>query len=92
MHNKRGKKITMRALIFVAPGKIELAEKPLPEVGPTDALIRITTTTICGTDVHIVNGVVEELGAAVTGYRGVDVAIEALGPQFARMAKNACDA
>ncbi len=75
---------TMKALIFSAPGKIELVEKPIPRPGPTDALIRITTTTICGTDVHILKGeypvkpgltighepvgVIEELGTAVTGY------------------------
>jgi len=74
----------MRAAIFVEPGKIRLSEKPVPEVGATDALIRITTTTICGTDVHILKGeypvakgltvghepvgVIEKLGSAVRGY------------------------
>lgn len=75
----------MKALVFAAPGKIELVEKPVPRPGPTDALVRITTTTICGTDVHILKGeypvkpgltighepvgVIEELGSAVTGYK-----------------------
>lgn len=75
----------MRAAIFVEPGRIVLDEKPLPDVGPTDALVKITTTTICGTDVHILKGeypvakgltvghepvgVIEKLGSAVTGYR-----------------------
>jgi len=74
----------MKAAIFVEPGRIVLGEKPIPEVGPLDALIRITTTTICGTDVHILKGeypvapgltighepvgVIAKLGAAVTGY------------------------
>ncbi len=74
----------MKAAIFVAPGRVELADKPIPEVGPNDALIRITTTTICGTDIHILKGeypvakgltighepvgVIEKLGSAVTGY------------------------
>ena len=74
----------MKAAIFVEPGRIVLGEKPIPEVGPLDALIRITTTTICGTDVHILKGeypvargltighepvgVIEKLGSAVTGY------------------------
>lgn len=74
----------MMAAVFVKPGKIELQEKPVPTVGPTDALVKITTTTICGTDVHILKGeypvkpgltighepvgVIAELGAAVTGY------------------------
>jgi alcohol dehydrogenase len=74
----------MKAAIFVEPGRIVLDEKPIPGVGATDALLRITTTTICGTDVHILKGeypvakgltighepvgVIEKLGSAVTGY------------------------
>src|SRR5271169_2165596 len=46
----------MRAAIFVEPGRIVLDVKPIPEVGPLDALLRITTTTICGTDIHILKG------------------------------------
>ena len=46
----------MRAAVFVEPGRIVLDEKPIPEVGPLDALLRVTTTTICGTDVHILKG------------------------------------
>jgi threonine dehydrogenase-like Zn-dependent dehydrogenase len=74
----------MKAAVFVEPGRIVLDDKPVPEVGPLDALVRVTTTTICGTDVHILKGeypvtrgltvghepvgVIEKLGAAVTGY------------------------
>ena len=46
----------MRAVIFVEPGRIILADKPIPDVGSNDAPLRITTTTICGTDVHIFKG------------------------------------
>lgn len=76
--------LKMNALVFVQPGKISLIKKPIPEVGPTDALLRMTTTTICGTDVHILKGeypvkpgltighepvgVIEKLGSAVCGY------------------------
>ena len=75
---------TMKAAVFVEPGRIALEDKPIPDVGPNDALIRITTTTICGTDVHIMKGeypvakgltighepvgVIDKLGANVTGY------------------------
>jgi threonine dehydrogenase-like Zn-dependent dehydrogenase len=75
----------MKAAVFAAPGRIELRECPIPEVGPLDALLRVTTTTICGTDVHILKGeypvreglivghepvgVIERLGSAVRGYR-----------------------
>lgn len=46
----------MKAAIFVEPGRIVLDDKPIPDVGPLDALMRVTTTTICGTDVHILKG------------------------------------
>ena len=75
----------MKAAVFVEPGRIVLDEKPVPDVGPLDALLRITTTTICGTDIHILKGeyrvakgltighepvgVIEKLGSQVTGYR-----------------------
>lgn len=46
----------MRATVFVKPGHLELREKPIPDVGANDALVRITLTTICGTEVHILRG------------------------------------
>lgn len=46
----------MKAAVFIEPGRIELVDKPIPPVGANDALVRITTTTICGTDVHILKG------------------------------------
>lgn len=76
---------TMKAAVFVRPGRIELQDKPVPGIGPGDALVRITTTTICGTDVHILKGeypvqpgrivghepvgVIAALGEGVSGYR-----------------------
>jgi len=75
----------MKAVVFVEKDKIELCEKLIPEVKPTDALVKITTTTICGTDVHILKaeypvkpgltighepvGVIDKLGSAVAGYQ-----------------------
>ena len=75
---------SMKAAIFVEPGRIVLDDKPVPEVGPTDALMRVTTTTICGTDIHILKGeypvakgltighepvgIIEKLGSSVAGY------------------------
>src|SRR5215475_11737417 len=75
----------MKAAIFVEPGRIVLDEKPIPDVGSLDALLRVTTTTICGTDVHILKeeypirkgltvghepvGTIEKVGSAVKGYK-----------------------
>ena len=72
----RGK---MKALTFVSPGKIELVEKPIPEPGYGEALMRITTTTICGTDVHILKGEYPVKPGLTIGHEPVGV-IEALGP------------
>jgi hypothetical protein len=47
----------MKALVYNGPGKRSWEEKPKPEVqAPTDAIVRITKTTICGTDLHILKG------------------------------------
>jgi alcohol dehydrogenase len=75
---------TMRAAVFVESGRIELQERAVPTPGPGEALVKITTTTICGTDVHILKGeypvrpglvighepvgIIAKLGAGVTGY------------------------
>ncbi|WP_182407214.1 NAD(P)-dependent alcohol dehydrogenase [Psychrobacter sp. GP33] len=75
----------MKSLIFIEPGKIEIVDKRIPDVGPNDALLKITTTTICGTDIHIYKGeypvakgltighepvgIIEKLGSAVQGYQ-----------------------
>jgi len=45
--------LMLKAAVFAERNRIVLEEKPIPDVRPLDALIRITTTTICGTDVHI---------------------------------------
>jgi len=47
--------IPMKALVYEGPGKITLADKPKPELqAPGDAVVRVTLTTICGTDLHII--------------------------------------
>jgi threonine dehydrogenase-like Zn-dependent dehydrogenase len=75
---------TMRANVFHGPNNIRVEEVPRPNAGVGEAVIRITLTTICGTDLHILRGeyavkpglvighepvgVIEELGEGVTGY------------------------
>ena len=71
---------TMRAAVFVEKNRIVLEDKPVPEVGPLDALIRITTTTICGTDVHILRGEYPVARGLTVGHEPVGV-IERLGSQ-----------
>jgi alcohol dehydrogenase len=70
---------TMRATVFHAPGDIRVDTVPKPVAGPGEAVIRITTTTICGTDVHIVKGEYPVRPGLVIGHEPVGV-IEELGP------------
>src|SRR5687768_15455831 len=76
---------TMRANVFRDVNRFGIEEVPRPHAGPGEAVIRVTLTTICGTDLHIVRGeypvrpgliighepvgVIEELGVGVTGYQ-----------------------
>lgn len=74
----------MKAAVFRGPGRIALERKPVPRAGPGEAVVKVTLTTICGTDVHILKGeypvapgltighepvgTIAELGAGVEGY------------------------
>ena len=78
----------MQALVFRGPNDIGIERLEIPRAGYGDAVIRITLTTICGTDVHILKGeypvrpgliighepvgVVHEIGQGVTGYKPGD--------------------
>jgi threonine dehydrogenase-like Zn-dependent dehydrogenase len=75
----------MRALVFHGDGQIGLDEVPLPEAGPSEAVVRVSLTTICGTDVHIMReewpvargrvlgheavGTIHELGQGIEGFQ-----------------------
>lgn len=70
----------MKAVIFHAVGDIRLDEVAEPEIQqPTDAIVRITTSAICGTDLHFIRGTVPGMKqGTILGHEGVGV-IEALG-------------
>jgi threonine dehydrogenase-like Zn-dependent dehydrogenase len=87
----------MRATVFHGKEDIRVEEVERPHAGVGEAVIRITLTTICGTDVHIVRGeypvrsgliighepvgIIEELGAGVSGYEvGDRVLVGAITP------------
>lgn len=76
---------TMKALVFRGKNDIAVERVAIPKPGAGEAVIRVTLTTICGTDLHILKGeypvkpgliighepvgVIHELGTGVTGYR-----------------------
>src|SRR3954463_15179640 len=77
-------RLTMRANVFRGAHEIGIEEVPRPRPGVGEAVIRVTLTTICGTDLHILKGeypvragliighepvgVIAELGAGLSGY------------------------
>jgi alcohol dehydrogenase len=65
----------MKALVYQAPGKHAVEDRPRPELAAsTDAIVRITRTTICGTDLHILKGDVPSCQPGrILGHEGVGV-------------------
>lgn len=74
----------MKALVFRGPNDIRLEEVPKPEPGPGEVVVKVTLSTICGTDIHILSGGypvkpgliighefvgrIDSLGGGVTGF------------------------
>jgi alcohol dehydrogenase len=75
------KKPTMKALVYQAAGKKGLEDRPKPQIADrTDAIVRITKTTICGTDLHILKGDLPSCQPGrILGHEGVGV-VDAVGP------------
>ncbi len=70
----------MKALIYHGPGQFAVEERPRPEIkAPTDAIVKMTRTTICGTDLHILKGDVPSVAPGrILGHEGVGI-IESVG-------------
>jgi len=66
---------TMKALCYVEPGKIELRIKPVPTPGLNEALLKITCTTICGSDVHIWRGELPIPRGTTVGHEPVGIVV-----------------
>jgi alcohol dehydrogenase len=66
---------SMKALVYHGPGRRSWEDKPLPVVQEaTDAVVRITTSTICGTDLHILKGDVPSVtDGRILGHEGIGI-------------------
>ena len=69
----------MKALVFHGPGDRRWETVPDPEIRqPTDVVVRMDTTTICGTDLHILKGDVPTVKpGTILGHEGVGTVVEA---------------
>jgi alcohol dehydrogenase len=70
----------MKALVYHGPGKKAVEDRAKPELrAPDDAIVKITKTTICGTDLHILKGDVATCAPGrILGHEGVGV-IDSVG-------------
>ena len=78
----------MKALVYRGPGKKQLEEMPKPALREaTDAIVRMTRTTICGTDLHILKGDLPTVAVGrILGHEGIGI-IEKVGTGVSRFHK-----
>src|SRR4051795_8142816 len=71
----------MKAVVYRGVGDIGIESVPDPSISqPTDAVVRITTSAICGTDLHLVRGTFPGVKpGTVLGHEGIGV-VEEVGP------------
>jgi alcohol dehydrogenase len=74
-HSPEKAKLAMQALVYLGPGKRALQNKPRPTIQvPSDAVVRMVATTICGTDLHILKGDLPTVAPGrILGHEGVGV-------------------
>lgn len=71
----------MKAVVFHGEGDIRIDDVPEPQLqAPTDAIVRLTASAICGTDLHFIRGSFPDMQpGTILGHEGVGV-VEQLGP------------
>jgi len=69
---------TMRAFVIEDIGKVAVVDKPIPDPGPDEAVVRTTAALICTSDVHTVKGAIPVPPGRTLGHESVGV-IHALG-------------
>lgn len=75
----------MKALVYSAANSVSIQQKPDPEIlSPSDAIVKLTKTTICGTDLHILKGDVATCQPGrILGHEGIGV-VSSTGPSVSR--------
>lgn len=76
----------MKAAVFKMPKTIGVEDVPDPKIEqPTDVIVKITSTAICGSDLHIYNGLFPQLGTMILGHEFMGV-IEEVGSNVRKLA------
>jgi threonine dehydrogenase-like Zn-dependent dehydrogenase len=77
----------MKALVFHHPKKVSVDQVPDPRIErPTDAIVRVTSTAICGSDLHIFNGFFPQTRPMTLGHEFVGV-VEEVGKGVTKLKK-----
>jgi len=78
VHPQQERKSAMKALVYHGPGQRSWDSVPDPTIlEPTDAIVRVDTSTICGSDLHILKGDVPEVKpGTVLGHEAVGTVLE----------------
>jgi S-(hydroxymethyl)glutathione dehydrogenase / alcohol dehydrogenase len=77
----------MKAAVFHRPKKVTVDEVPDPKLeNQTDAIVRVTATAICGSDLHIYNGLLPQLRPLVLGHEFMGI-VEEVGPEVTNLKK-----
>lgn len=74
----------MRALVFHEPGRITVEERPDPEPGPGEALVRVAATSICHSDIRVFRGLKRAAPGVIPGHEVAGV-VAAVGPGVAHV-------
>jgi threonine dehydrogenase-like Zn-dependent dehydrogenase len=67
---------TMKAFVMHGIGEVGVVDKPIPQPGPDDALVRTTTALVCTSDTHTVGGALGERSDLILGHEAVGVVAE----------------
>jgi propanol-preferring alcohol dehydrogenase len=77
----------MLAMVLERPGQpLQPCERPVPETGPGQLLIRVSACAVCRTDLHVVDGELPDLGRPVVPGHQIVGVVEAVGPGVERLA------
>jgi len=78
----------MKAVVFHGVGDIRVDDVPEPRIkDPTDAIVRITASAICGTDLHMIRGTLPGMKpGTILGHEGVGV-VEEVGPMVRNLTR-----
>ena len=77
----------MKALVFHRPGYVEVNDVDDPKIeDPQDVILRVTSTAICGSDLHIYNGFFPQLKDMILGHEFMGI-VEETGTDVKNLSK-----